>query len=48
MRYTIEYLTVDNTWEPFATNFTYKDAVDICFAMVNMFELEICKMVEEN
>ena len=47
MRYTIEYLTVNNTWEVFATNFTYQDAVSICFDTICSYEMQTARMVEE-
>ena len=45
--YTVEQLTVDGTWEVWATNFSYQEAANLCFNVIGIFEMEVCRIVQE-
>jgi hypothetical protein len=47
MKYAIEYLTVDNTYQVFMTNVPYSEAVEICFQTNLSYEMEVSRMAEE-
>lgn len=47
MTYTIERLTHQNTWLPWMTGCSYRDAMFICFNTIQSFEMEVCRMIEE-
>jgi len=47
MTYTIETLTVHNTWQPWMTGIDYHDACDLCYAVISHFEMEVCRIAEE-
>lgn len=45
--YTIERLTIYNTWSPWAKGFPYQEASCLCYNVIAQFEMEVCRMVEE-